>query len=66
MGQKDIKFAIMKKKVTEKARVSGMGCQGCVNTIEGVLRSREGVESASVSLSDELATITYEPETVSR
>lgn len=43
--------------------VQGMTCASCVARVEKVLRRVEGVESASVNLATEQATITYHAET---
>jgi Cu+-exporting ATPase len=42
--------------------VEGMTCASCVNRIERYLRKTEGVESASVNLATEQATIVYLPD----
>ena len=47
-------------KVQVTLRVTGMTCGSCVRTIEDVLRDRKGVVSASVSLQDNEARITYD------
>jgi P-type Cu+ transporter len=41
--------------------IEGMTCASCVNRIERFLRATDGVESASVNLATELATIRYLP-----
>jgi Cu+-exporting ATPase len=46
--------------------IEGMTCASCVNRIERYLRATEGVESASVNLATELATIRYLPEVAGR
>jgi Cu+-exporting ATPase len=46
--------------------IAGMTCASCVNRIERFLRKSEGVESASVNLATELATIRYLPERTGR
>lgn len=40
--------------------VEGMVCSACASTIETALREVEGVETASVSLNEELATVSYD------
>ena len=56
----------MKKNITEKAGVTGMGCQGCASKIQEALRSSDGVAEAMVSFGDEQADITYDPEVISK
>jgi Cu+-exporting ATPase len=46
--------------------IEGMTCASCVNRIERYLRATEGVESASVNLATELATIRYLPDIAGR
>jgi Cu+-exporting ATPase len=46
--------------------IAGMTCASCVNRIERFLRKRDGVESASVNLATEIATIRYAPERTGR
>jgi Cu+-exporting ATPase len=46
--------------------IKGMTCASCVNRIERFLRATEGVESASVNLATEVATIRYLPEVAGR
>jgi len=41
--------------------IAGMTCASCVNRIERFLRRSDGVESASVNLATEIATIRYLP-----
>src|SRR6476660_5311842 len=41
--------------------IEGMTCASCVNRIERYLRATDGVESASVNLATEIATIHYLP-----
>ena len=41
--------------------IEGMTCASCVNRIERYLRATEGVETASVNLATEVATIRYLP-----
>ncbi len=56
----------MKKRITEKALVEGMGCQSCVSKIQQALLSVKGVEEATVSLSEGTAGIRYQPSMVTR
>jgi Cu+-exporting ATPase len=46
--------------------IDGMTCASCVNRIERFLRATEGVESATVNLATELATIRYLPDVTAR
>src|SRR4051794_34946673 len=46
--------------------VEGMTCASCVNRIERFLRKTPGVESATVNLATEIATIHYLPEIADR
>jgi Cu+-exporting ATPase len=46
--------------------IAGMTCASCVNRIERFLRKSNGVESASVNLATEIATIRYLPERTGR
>ncbi len=46
--------------------IAGMTCASCVNRIERFLRKSDGVESASVNLATETATIRYLPELTGR
>ena len=52
--------------MTERIELSieGMSCASCVARVERLASRLEGVESASVSLATERATVTYEPEQV--
>ncbi|KAJ2833311.1 Cu(2+)-transporting P-type ATPase, partial [Coemansia sp. 'formosensis'] len=44
--------------------VHGMTCQSCVKAIKGALGSLAGVDSVEISLEDERADISYDPQTV--
>ncbi|KAJ2817309.1 Cu(2+)-transporting P-type ATPase, partial [Coemansia furcata] len=44
--------------------VHGMTCQSCVKAIKGALGSLAGIESVEISLEDERADISYDPQTV--
>ncbi|HEX5240510.1 MAG TPA: heavy metal translocating P-type ATPase, partial [Candidatus Limnocylindrales bacterium] len=46
--------------------IDGMTCASCVNRIERFLNRTPGVESASVNLATELATVRYRPEVAGR
>jgi Cu+-exporting ATPase len=46
--------------------IEGMTCGSCVNRIERFLRATDGVESASVNLATESATIRYLPDVADR
>ncbi|HEY7132243.1 MAG TPA: heavy metal translocating P-type ATPase [Candidatus Limnocylindrales bacterium] len=46
--------------------IAGMTCASCVNRIERFLRKSDGVESASVNLATETATIRYLPRVTGR
>jgi Cu+-exporting ATPase len=46
--------------------IEGMTCASCVNRIERFLRATDGVESASVNLATEIATIRYLPDVAGR
>ena len=49
---------------TETLTVGGMHCAACSARIEKALRKLEGVESASVNLATEKATVVYNPQTL--
>ncbi|XP_010634918.1 copper-transporting ATPase 2 isoform X1 [Fukomys damarensis] len=44
--------------------VTGMTCASCVQSIEGVLAQREGVQRISVSLAEGTATVLYDPSVI--
>ncbi|GAA5183974.1 hypothetical protein GCM10025771_36880 [Niveibacterium umoris] len=46
-------------------KVSGMSCQGCVGSVERVLKAQEGVATAIVSLDAAQATVEFDPDRVS-
>jgi Cu+-exporting ATPase len=46
--------------------IEGMTCASCVNRIERFLRQTDGVETATVNLATEMATIRYLPDVVDR
>ena len=41
--------------------IRGMTCNGCVNSVTGVLQKIPGVASVEVSLEQNRATVTYNP-----
>ncbi|XP_021113465.1 copper-transporting ATPase 2 isoform X2 [Heterocephalus glaber] len=45
--------------------VTGMTCVSCVQSIEGMLSQREGVQQVSVSLAERTATVLYDPSIIS-
>ncbi|XP_036913481.1 copper-transporting ATPase 2 isoform X2 [Sturnira hondurensis] len=45
--------------------IAGMRCASCVQSIEGLLSQREGVQRVSVSLAEGTATILYDPSVTS-
>ena len=45
--------------------ISGMGCSGCVNTIQEAFESTEGVIEATVDLENDTASVIYDPDSVS-
>ena len=45
--------------------VGGMTCAACVGRVERGLKKLEGVESATVNLATERATVNYDPKTIS-
>jgi Cu+-exporting ATPase len=46
--------------------IEGMTCASCVNRIERFLRTTPGIETATVNLATETATISYDPERADR
>jgi len=50
---------------TIKLKVDGMTCGGCSSRAEKLLIATDGIESVSVSHTENSATITFEPEKVS-
>jgi copper chaperone len=42
-------------------KISGMTCQGCVNSVTRVLGELDGVESVNVTLEPGQATVTHDP-----
>jgi copper chaperone len=49
---------------TVTIKVGGMSCQGCVGSVDRVLRALDGVAQVSVSLEPAQATVVYEPQRV--
>ncbi|MCL1958851.1 MAG: heavy metal translocating P-type ATPase [Spirochaetes bacterium] len=50
--------------LTETLSVGGMHCAACSARVEKALRKLEGIESASVNLATEKATVIYDPKTL--
>jgi len=46
---------------TAQLKVTGMTCNGCVNTVRKALTGLPGVQSADVDLTAGNATVTYNP-----
>jgi copper chaperone len=46
---------------TAELKVSGMTCNGCVNTVRKALEGVPGVQSADVDLAAGKAQVTYDP-----
>ena len=44
---------------------AGMTCQSCVRNIENTVGDNAGIHSISVSLSEESATVTFDPQLTS-
>ena len=51
---------------TSVIAIGGMSCQGCVRNITGVLTALAGVEAAEVSLEVGSASVSFDPQRVSR
>ncbi len=45
-------------------KIEGMRCEGCADTIKGVLTVQPGVRAASVSFNDGEARVLYDPEAI--
>ena len=43
------------------AMIEGMHCDGCAETIKGLLAVEDGVKASSVSFSEGLARVLYDP-----
>lgn len=44
--------------------VKGMGCSGCVNTVEQAIQTLDGVESVKVDLQNATAKVVYQNEKI--
>ncbi len=49
---------------TTTFKIEGMRCDGCADTIKGLLTVQPGVRAASVSLKDGEARVLYDPQAV--
>ncbi len=49
---------------TSVLNIDGMGCAGCVNSVETALGSLPGVKSVEVSLNDGTATVNFDEQEV--
>ena len=47
---------------TVQLNIEGMTCNGCVSSVRNVLQKTSGVGSVEVSLEQNRATVTYNPE----
>jgi copper chaperone CopZ len=45
-------------------KIEGMNCDACANAIKSLVEKEPGVRMASVSFSDRLARVLYDPEAV--
>lgn len=45
-------------------KIEGMSCDACANTIKSVVEREPGVRMVSVSFSDRLARVLYDPQAV--
>ena len=45
-------------------KIEGMNCDACANTIKNVVEKESGVRMASVSFSERLARVLYDPQSV--
>ncbi len=45
-------------------KIEGMNCDACANTIKGLVEKELGVRMASVSFSERLARVLYDPQAV--
>lgn len=45
-------------------RIEGMSCDACANTIRNLFENEPGVRMASVSFSDRIARVLYDPQAV--
>lgn len=49
---------------TSVLNIEGMGCSGCVETVESSLIELDGVQAVKVELDEGKATVDYDPEQV--
>jgi len=47
---------------TIQLNIKGMTCNGCVNSVKNVLQKTPGVTGVEVSLEQNRATVTYDPQ----
>ncbi|GIW09390.1 MAG: hypothetical protein KatS3mg061_0447 [Dehalococcoidia bacterium] len=59
-------YGVREERAELTLRVRGMTCAACVNRIEKALRKVEGVETATVNLATEQATVRFDPSRVGR
>jgi copper chaperone len=45
-------------------KIEGMNCDACANTIKSLVEKEPGVRMASVSFSEQLARVLYDPQSV--
>ena len=45
-------------------KIEGMSCDACANTIRNIVEKEPGVRMASVSFSDRVARVLYDPQAV--
>lgn len=45
-------------------KIEGMNCDACADTIKSLVEKQPGVRMASVSFSDQLARVLYDPQAV--
>lgn len=48
----------------EHFKVTGMSCNGCANAVQNILKALDGVNEASVDLSKQEASVTYDEATL--
>lgn len=49
---------------TKTFRIEGMSCASCVKRVESTLREQEGIESVTVNLASETASVSYDSEAI--
>ena len=54
------------RQISTEIKIGGMSCQGCVKNIGGVLAALPGVASAEVSLEQNAAQVSFDPQQISR